>query len=146
MFRIAKLLLAKLPNEKQINIAFQNAVLRNERQMLDINRKQLLQGLNAAGAIIQSKYSIGWARVRRMAGLQTNFVDLTFTQTFANSLRINFVRQDAFKIIDNESVNYAVFLKAKYPYILGIDLDLNRKEAKEVILNDFKKVLKDLVT
>lgn len=129
-----------LPKIKDLETKAMQAVGLNEQPIVQLNRNQLLQGLNADGFIIQNYYALLSQVERSKRGLQIDFVDLHFTNAFSNSF-ILVVENDRFSIWHNGQVPYSYDLVARYPYIFGLTTE-SIGQIKRIIIDDFIKLFR----
>jgi len=73
--------------ESFLNKWHEEAMIKHSNEIVDMNRKQMLQGINSEGEMMQQGYSPGYAKLRKKKGLQIGFVDMKFTGKFQDSLK-----------------------------------------------------------
>lgn len=98
-------------------------------EIVRLNNAELLKGLNTKGQIMQRGYSIGYAKKRKKAGLQTAFVDLYFTGKFQNSSK-------GVKVVEGLDITsdakYEKYLRKNYPDIRGLNSQQADEQAEKI--------------
>jgi hypothetical protein len=95
------------------------------KEIVDINNAELLKGKNVNNKFMQLGYSAGYARKRIKKGLQTKFVDLSFTGKYQKSRKA--VKAEEGLNIESDA-DYEKYLRGNFPEHVG----LNEKEAEKI--------------
>jgi len=117
-------------NEQEL---FQRTVDQTKYLILELNKKQLLSGIDAKGVSLPP-YSPSWQKVRAKRGLQTSRKDLKFTGRFHEEMYV-FFNEDI--MIYSEDWKAAI-LESKWGEIFGLT-----QENLDIFLNIFTNVFQD---
>jgi hypothetical protein len=104
--------------EKHLKKIGPDLLLKHEKEINDLNKKQMLEGKNTEGRIMQRGYSPQYAKKRKKAGLQTGFVDLRFTGKYQDTKKGAKVKEGINLISD---VEYEKYLRGNFPDHVGLD-------------------------
>lgn len=117
--------------EKFLKSKAPELLLKNQAEIIELHKKQLMQGKNVQGKLMQRGYSTAYAKRRKKAGLQTGFVDLNFTGKYQDTKKG--VKADkGMNIISG--VDYEKYLRGNFPDHVG----LTKKDA-EIVANSMAK-------
>lgn len=118
-------------------------LLKRETQIVDLSNKQLLQGINVQGKIMQKGYSTSYGKLRKRKGLQTSFVDLKFSGNYQKTKRLVADAQDNLDIISN--ADYEVYLRGNFPNHVGLT-EKNAEIISNAIVDELAKLTKKYLT
>ena len=105
------------------------SLFRASPEIVKKNNEELMKGKNTKGGIIQKGYSKGYAKKRKAAGLQTQFVDLRFTGKFQDSSKGVKVVEG----LDIESgVKYEKYIRWMFDDIRGLNEAQAEIEANKI--------------
>jgi len=124
------------------------AIVTHKEDIADINRDQLLDGLNTDGVKITPDYqSPAYARMKnRMNGAPGyGTPDLYKHGNFHEGIKVDVVNKDTFEQNSTDSKNQ--MLKKKYPKILGLSESgkeelIDNKGFEDTLLSNIKEVTK----
>ena len=101
-----------------VNKVAPELLLKNEKEIVDLNNAQLMAGKNTDSETMQRGYSTQYGKKRRKAGLQTSFVDLKFSGAYQDS-RKGKKSSKGINIISD--VDYEKYLRGNFPGHVGLN-------------------------
>ena len=107
-------------------------LMKHEREIVELNNAQLMEGKNADNKLMQKGYSPGYGKRRKKAGLQTSFVDLRFTGKYQDTRKGEKVK-DGMNIVSG--VDYEKYLRGNFPKHSGLT-DPNAEKVGELLMKD----------
>lgn len=108
--------------------------MKYETPIVGMANKQLLEGVNIQGKIMQKGYSPGYGKLRKKKGLQTSYVDLKFTGEYQKTKKMVIDAQlRGIDIISN--ADYEMYLRKNFPDHVGLT-EPNAKIIEKPIADD----------
>lgn len=115
------------------------AMLGDTVDIVQINKDQLLSGIDAAGKEL-GQYAPSTKKIRQRKGLQTDFIDLSFTGRSQDSLTINKLSDSKFEMTSEPQWD-----QKRFPDAIGIEKS-NEDKVTEIIVVNIEANLNELLT
>lgn len=110
----------------------QKLLIKLNDEVVDLQNKQLLRGVNVKNEIMQRGYSSQYGKKRRKRGLQTAFVDLKFTGKYQSTKKL-FKKQEGVDI--RSAADYEPHLRANFPDHVGLTVP-NAEKIAQLLVKD----------
>jgi len=107
-------------------------LMKQASKIVTLNNEQLIEGKGFDSKIMQSGYSLGYAKIRQRKGLQTGFVDLKFSGKYQDSRKVQKAK-DGINIVSN--VDYEKHLRNNFPTHVGLT-EKNAEQIKKLVAKD----------
>lgn len=117
-------------------------LIKQEKQIIELSKQQLLEGKNVENRTMQRGYSTQYAKRRKKRGLQTSFVDLRFTGAYQDSKRAIKVKEG---INIQSDADYEKYLRVNFPNHVGLTSD-NAQIVASVIAEPLAVEIKKFLT
>jgi len=112
------------------------AIIGDEFDIVGLNKEQLLSGIDANSQPLGS-YAESTKKIRQRRGLQTDFIDLSFTGKSQDSIRTNKISDNSFEISAEPRWD-----QKRFPDAIGITEE-NEKEVTEIVILNVEAVLNE---
>jgi hypothetical protein len=134
-----------ISNLEELKSTIQNSVdntmLNEENGIVDINREQLLSGLDANGQQL-GEYKPLSKKIRSEAGLQTDFIDLRFTGATQDSMFVSKLNDSTFELSTRIEENWEKGKNKGRFDAIGIS-ESNHQQVTDIIVFNVEAVLNE---
>ena len=137
-----------ITNLEELRATIQSSVddtmLNQEHGIVDINREQLLSGLDANGQQL-GEYKPLSKQIRSEAGLQTDYIDLSFTGATQDSMYVSKLDESKFEITTRIEENWEKGKNKDRFDAIGI-AEQNHQQVTDIIVYNIEAVLNQKFT